>query len=209
MISRKKYPLRQQCIELKKLGYPQDMGERAWGSHKFLGLSERWIPLWHADRYPNPFFQMGAKEPDGYESIACPIVTEMVYVLSKFEYQCRVQPAFKIEYSGIWWECKYEEPINFTNPMIRGATVTIACADMMVFLLEKKLISSAKIRKLLSNIASDNYKKEPPISYELECPECRTTFEVDVKVVGPEPFLTICPDCDTEVSSDFIFKSIY
>jgi len=152
---------------------------------------------------------MGVKKPDGYESIACPTVTEMTHVLSKFAYRCRGIPAFIMVHSGIWWQCSYQSPVDFMNPPCKGATATIACADMMIYLLEEKLISPTKIRKLLGTIVSDEYKKEKPEAYELDCPGCRTEFEVGINKVGPVPFLTECPDCGMEVSSDFICRTIY
>jgi len=41
-------------------------------------------------------------------------------------------------------------------------------------------------------------------SYELECPACKTTFEVEIKNVGRPHFDVECPDCGEQVGSEFI-----
>jgi hypothetical protein len=38
------------------------------------------------------------------------------------------------------------------------------------------------------------------VSYEVECPYCKTAFEVNIE----EPFEVDCPECHKLVSSDFI-----
>ena len=45
-------------------------------------------------------------------------------------------------------------------------------------------------------------KKE--VSYELECPNCKTTFEVSERKVGKEPFDVECPNCGGMVGSERI-----
>lgn len=203
---RKKFPLRQQCVELEKQGYPQDKMAYAWASHKFLPMSYKWIPLWHPTIHPNPFFSMGAKEPAEYEVIACPTVIEMTHILSKFNYDSKTRQAFLIEYSGIWWSCRYRDPIKFINPQIKGATIAIACADMLLFLLKKDLISKTKIRKLLDDIVSDDIGITKIKYYDMECPICRKVFQIKPQEVGPEPFLVKCSNCGIELNSDFIVR---
>jgi len=46
------------------------------------------------------------------------------------------------------------------------------------------------------------------IMYELECPNCKTTFEKSQKEVGKEPFDIECPDCKELVGSEFV-RNVY
>jgi len=45
-------------------------------------------------------------------------------------------------------------------------------------------------------------KDKVTTGYVMTCPDCKHMWEVDVKVVGPEPFAVECPECGTDVGSE-------
>lgn len=47
-------------------------------------------------------------------------------------------------------------------------------------------------------------KVKKNVFYELECPNCKTRFEVFQSIHGKPPFDVDCPNCFEEVPSEFI-----
>ena len=51
--------------------------------------------------------------------------------------------------------------------------------------------------------------KEKYEIYLLECPECRTVFEISEKDIGKPPFIVNCPECGAEIDTDFGLIDVY